>query len=515
MKKIFIILCLLLAFCASANADTYINEKYKMDRKIQQSINKNLQNNPTLSGKVEVYFNIKPNITLNKHKIINYNNRELAELIDNTLNNLEECPINSNISSFNYIAIFNVQNGKLKTEIVSKNYSTPADNNYFSKIQSHIQKNKSSIPQENYIDLNYVVLELNISSIGKVTGIRLIESSGDKNYDDKLCNYFLAQTFDLPPSELLKNGNYRHILRINPTSKETAKEHEKYTKLVLEEVKQQIGLYINNMIEIELYKNGHIKDVKIYDNNYNLINSPQILSELKKVKITQYPEQLKGETFTVYLINNNSYTNVYNYFNKKMAPEIVNSIPLINSFSLQPIKCIILMNKNGTIEDVTLIQSSNSLQIDNDTIAAIKYNSYQPYDASPTEKFIFYVELYNLNKYLRQYYAKYAKTVTSYTIGNMPKYGAQNIRTSRIHFHIKKDGKIKSYELYDYNGFTIKEDDVDKCIRRLTFPKFPENIDAEELSVLVDLHDPSNQMFSNILMNTLSIGSAIMYIILR
>ena len=86
---------------------------------------------------------------------------------------------------------------------------------------------------------------------------------------------------------------------------------------------------------------------------------------------------------------------------------------------------------------------------------------------------------------------------------------------TRIHFHIKKDGKIKSYELYDYNGFTIKEDDVDKCIRRLTFPKFPENIDAEELSVLVDLHDPSNQMFSNILMNTLSIGSAIMYIILR
>lgn len=515
MKKFFIVLFLMLTFCMPVCADTFANENNKMLARFEQSINKDLQNNKQLAGQVEIYFNTKPNFKLNSHKIISYDNRELAETIDKTLKNLETSYITTELASIHYIAMITVQNGKAKTDIISKNYYTPKDIKYFNKIRSHVSKIKSSIPKEDYIDMDLAVIELNISSIGKVTGIRLIKSSGDKSYDDKLCNYFLAQTFDIPPADLLKNGYYHIILTINPTSDETLQAHNIYSKQAAEEIKRQIGIYINKTLEFDFYKTGSVKDIKIYNNDYNTINSPAILTELKKVKVTPYTGQIKGDAHTVFLSNKNSYRNVYRYYNKQIAPSLTNSIPEINSFELKPIKCLILMNRNGSIEDIAITQSSGSQQIDDDTVSAIKYNSYEGYEASPTEKFIFEIELYNLNKYLREYYTKYSRTVASYTIGNMPKYGAKYNRTSKIYFQIKNDGKIKSYQLFDYKGELITEKEVDDCIKRLTFPKFPKNIDAEELNVLVDLYDPSNKLFSNILMDSLSVGSAVLYMILR
>ena len=89
------------------------------------------------------------------------------------------------------------------------------------------------------------------------------------------------------------------------------------------------------------------------------------------------------------------------------------------------------------------------------------------------------------------------------------------MRTAKIFFTIKKDGKIKNYTLYDYANNQINEKQVEECLQRLTFPPFPPNIDADELGFYVDLKDPENQIFSNCILYGLSIGSSILYMLAR
>ena len=173
------------------------------------------------------------------------------------------------------------------------------------------------------------------------------------------------------------------------------------------------------------------------------------------------------------------------------------------------------MNKHGKVEEAVLLQSSGSERIDKDTISAVKYNSYKGYKTSPTEKFIFNVEIYNLNKYLRESYLKYSKTVSSYTIGCLARLGMKYMKTEKVYMTVKKDGRIKKFVLLDHNGRVVEEKSVEEKLKRQTFPKFPPNIDAEELDILVDLYDPENSIMSNIIMNSTSIGAQILYIFLQ
>ena len=520
MKKWFIILGIMLLFSSGVySAELADGEKTILSNYIQ-SINKSLKDNTELSGTVQVYFDVKGNHSLNSYKIISYNNKEIAELIDNSLKLLVKSPENFTKPKFRFIANFTAENGRIKTEILSRNYTIPESkqgdkiSRYYSKLIKQLNEQMNLSPDADYIGLDDVILELNISSIGKIKKIRLLQSSGDKNYDDKICNYFLEKRVEVPPTAALTNGYYSLIISIEPASEEAREEYKNYVKQVSEEIEKQIGYFVENPIYFTFDKTGAVEDVKIY-NDYDFIYSPAIIAELKKIRVTPYSGKLKGNIVNVLYINNNSVKNIINYYNKKMTPVLKEAFPEFNTLSLKPVRCLVLMNKNGHVEEVTLITSSGSQQIDKDTINAIKYNSYEPYINSPTEKFVFNIAIYNLNKYLRRSYAAYAKTVTSYTLGNVPNIGLHYMKTAKILFTIKKDGKIKKYTLLDASGRIINEKPVEDSLKRLTFPKFPPNIDADELDIFVDLYNPDNFAMTNIIMNSTAIISEILYMILR
>ena len=89
MKKWFIILGIMLLFCSFA----YAGELYSGEKGLSncvQSLNKVLADKRELSGNVEVYLDMKLNHSLNAHKIISYDNKELAELVDDSLKSLEK-----------------------------------------------------------------------------------------------------------------------------------------------------------------------------------------------------------------------------------------------------------------------------------------------------------------------------------------------------------------------------------------------------------------------------------------
>ncbi len=518
MKKWFIILGIMLLFCSYA----YAGELYSSEKGVSncvQSVNKILRDKKELSGTVEVFLDIKLNHSLNAHKIISYDNKELAELVDDSLKSIEKSPEDFERSKFKCIVNFIVQDGRVKTDVVSRNYITGQNPNsddakYYGRLLKQLDKEIERAPHEDYIDLHNMQLELSISSIGKVKSIRLIQSSGDRIYDDKLCNYFLDKTVEMPPSELQGDGYYRIIMTFNPTSKEVIEEVNDYGKQIAEEISNQICNYTNILFDFTFDKDGNVRDVKLY-NKFDLINAPYITKELKKIKVTPYPGKLKGDTLNIQIYNNNINRGISNYYNKELTPVFLQTMPEINSLRLKPFKCLVLMNKYGGVEDAVLIQSSGSKQIDNDTLNAIKHNSYKGYDASPTEKFIFNVEIYNLNKYLRESYAKYAKSVSSKTLGYLAHPGMKYMKTCKIYFTIAKDGKIKKFTLYDYNNVPVKEKNVEDKIKRLTFSPFPSNIDADELDIFVDLYDPENSAMTNIIMNSTAIGAQILYMILR
>ena len=89
------------------------------------------------------------------------------------------------------------------------------------------------------------------------------------------------------------------------------------------------------------------------------------------------------------------------------------------------------------------------------------------------------------------------------------------MQTAKIFFTIKKDGKIKDDILFNSSGRVIREKTVEDNLKRLTFPEFPRNIDADELDILVDLYDPGNNAMTNIILNSTSIVSEILYMIIR
>ena len=230
MKKWFIILGIMLLFCSYA----YAGELYSSEKGVSncvQSVNKILRDKKELSGTVEVFLDIKLNHSLNAHKIISYDNKELAELVDDSLKSIEKSPEDFERSKFKCIVNFIVQDGRVKTDVVSRNYITGQNPNsddakYYGRLLKQLDKEIERAPHEDYIDLHNMQLELSISSIGKVKSIRLIQSSGDRIYDDKLCNYFLDKTVEMPPSELQGDGYYRIIMTFNPTSKEVIEEFE-------------------------------------------------------------------------------------------------------------------------------------------------------------------------------------------------------------------------------------------------------------------------------------------------
>ena len=518
MKKWFIILGIMLLFCSC----TYAGELYSSEKGLSncvQSLNKVLADKRELSGNVEVYLDMKLNHSLNAHKIISYDNKELAELVDDSLKSLEKSPEDFERPRFRGIVNFIVQDGKVKTDVVSRNYITGENPNsenaqYYSRLLKQLDKEIERAPHEDYIDLHNMQLELSISSLGKVKSIRLIQSSGERSYDDKLCSYFLDKTFDMPPSGLLKDGYYRIIMTFNPTSRIVLDECNNYKKQITEEIQNQVQNYTNLLMDLNFDKEGRVTDVKLYS-NYDAVNAPKIVSELKQVKVTPYKGKLKGDTLNLQIVNNSTNKNIINYYNNELTPVFIQTAPEINSLKLKPVKCLVLMNKHGKVEEAVLLQSSGSERIDKDTISAVKYNSYKGYKTSPTEKFIFNVEIYNLNKYLRESYLKYSKTVSSYTIGCLARLGMKYMKTEKVYMTVKKDGRIKKFVLLDYNGRVVEEKSVEEKLKRQTFPKFPPNIDAEELDILVDLYDPENSIMSNIIMNSTSIGAQILYIFLQ
>ena len=518
MKKWFIILGIMLLFSSFA----YAGELYSGEKGLSncvQSLNKVLADKRELSGNVEVYLDIKLNHSLNAYKIISYSNKEIAELFDDSLKSLEKSPEDFERPRFRCIVNFIVQDGRVKTDVVSRNYITGENPNsekakYHSRLLKQLNKEIERAPYEDYIDLPYMQLELSISSLGKVKSIRLIQSSGDRSYDDKLCNYFLDKTFDMPPESLLKDGYYRIIMTFNPTSKEVVEEVNDYRKQIAEEISNQIRNYTNILFDFTFDKAGNVRDVKLY-NNYDLLDVPYIEKELKKIKVTPYSGKLKGDVINLQIYSNSSNRSINHYYNESLTPVFLQTMPEINSLKLKPVKYLVLMNKYGGVEDAVLIQSSGSKQIDNDTLSALKHNSYKGYDKSPTDKFIFDVEIYNLNKYLRESYLKYSKTVSSYTIGCLARLGMKYMKTEKVYMTVKKDGRIKKFVLLDHNGRVVEEKSVEEKLKRQTFPKFPPNIDAEELDILVDLYDPENSIMSNIIMNSTSIGAQILYIFLQ
>ena len=100
------------------------------------------------------------------------------------------------------------------------------------------------------------------------------------------------------------------------------------------------------------------------------------------------------------------------------------------------------------------------------------------------------------------------RTVAATAMANIP---TGSVKTDKIYFVIKRDGKIKEYQLYDNYNNVITEKRVDDRIKRLTFPRIPRAIDTDELSVLIDLHSPKKQYFSKSTLNTMTLGTAIMY----
>ena len=522
MKKWFIIFGILalltgnITFAYDNNPNIMLKNEKTMFSNYIQLVKQNLKNQQELpSGNLEIYFELKPDFSINTHKIIKYDNLELAEIIDNALKSTEKSYEDFERNNYRYIVKWEIKDRQLKYEIVSRNYpKSKEEAKYLLELNKQLEKNYENIPHENYINLSTVQLELKITKLGKINSIRLLNSSGDKAYDDKLCNYILQQSFGMPPNKILTNGYFSTIIRINPTHKDIIENFTQYSKQISEEIEKQIIVDGNNLIEFYVNKNGNINEVKIY-NEFNQIYPEILLSELKNIKISQYPGKIYGDKLPIYYVNKNSNRNIYHYFNKKMMPALSKTLPEINSFKIKPVKCLILMNKSGKLEDITIIKSSGSEQIDKDTINAVRYNSYPAYENAPTEKFAFTTDFYNLNKYLRQYYNKYAKTVASYTLGNVPNIGLHYMRTAKIFFIIKKDGKIKNYTLYDYANNQINEKQVEECLQRLTFPPFPPNIDADELGFYVDLKDPENQIFSNWILYGLSIGSSILYMIAR
>lgn len=522
MKKLFIIVGILafltgnITFAYNDDSNILLRNEKTMFSNYIQLVKQSLKTQQELpSGNLEIYFEVKADHSINTHKIINYDNKELAEIIDNALKSTEKSYEDFERNSYRYIVKWEIKDRQLKYKIISRNYpKLKEEAKYLLEFNKQLAKNYENIPHENYINLSTVQLELQITKLGKINRIRLLNSSGDKSYDDKLCNYLLQQSFEMPPNKILTNGYFSTIIRINPTHKNTIEKFTQYSKQISEEIEKQITVVGNNLIEFYVNKNGYINDVKIY-NEYKQIHPKVLLAELKNIKISSYPDQIYGDKLEIYYVNKNSNRNIYNYFNKKMMPTLSKTLPEINSFKIKPVKCLILMNKSGKLEDITLIQSSGSEQIDKDTINAVRYNSYPAYENAPTEKFAFTADFYNLNKYLRQYYNKYAKTVTSYTLGNVPNIGLHYMRTAKIFFIIKKDGKIKNYTLYDYANNQINEKQVEECLQRLTFPAFPPSIDAEELGFYVDLKDPENKIFSNCILYGLSIGSSILYMLAR
>ena len=275
-------------------------------------------------------------------------------------------------------------------------------------------------------------------------------------YDETLSEYLSSKSYGVPPADILKNEEVSFIIYVNPSSPAALEEYYRYYRRVSSEIEKQIRVYnyISYPIYFQFDKQGNVSDVKMF-RRYDEINPEAILAELRRIKVSPYEGNVTGDSVEVVYLGGKSLRGLQNYYEKKMYPEILKSIPEVTSLKLKPIKLLLLMTKDGYVEEVELVQSSGSEEFDNKTVEAVKGNWYEAFENRSTDKFIF--------------------------------------------------------EIDDNYNNVITEKRVDDRIKRLTFPRIPRAIDTDELSVLIDLHSPKKQYFSKSTLNTMTLGTAIMY----
>ena len=505
MKKILFILAVLVMFCSGAFAVELVNIEETVFPRYEKVFAKDLQNTPDIKGNVEVYLDLSESGRLNFHKILGADNEQLAEMFDEFLKSIEK-PAPKFYKSYKYVVVLS-KDSKVNIDVKSKNnHYRLREKNYYEKLNMKVNED---LPTDDYIDLAMTSAELTLSSRGEVKSVKIIESSGDKLYDETLSEYLSSKSYGVPPADILKNEEVSFIIYVNPSSPAALEEYYRYYRRVSSEIEKQIRVYnyISYPIYFQFDKQGNVSDVKMF-RRYDEINPEAIIEELKRIKVSPYEGEIIGDNIEVVYLGGKSLRGLQNYYEKKMYPEILKSIPEVTSLKLKPIKLLLLMTKDGYVEEVDLVQSSGSEEFDNKTVEAVKGNWYEAFENRSTDKFIFEIELYNLNKFLRQHYSKYTRTVAATAMANIP---TGSVKTDKIYFVIKRDGKIKEYQLYDNYNNVITEKRVDDRIKRLTFPRIPRAIDTDELSVLIDLHSPKKQYFSKSTLNTMTLGTAIMY----
>lgn len=505
MKKILFVLAVLLMFCSGAFAAELVNIEDSVFPKYEKVFAKDLQKTPDIRGNVEVYLDLSESGRLNFHKILGADNEQLAEMFDEFLKSIEK-PAPKFYKSHKYVIVLS-KDSKVKISVRSKNnHYKLREKNYFDKVYMKVNED---LPTDDYIDLAMTSAELTLSSRGEVKSVKIIESSGDNLYDEALSEYLSSKSYGVPPADILNNEEVSVILYVNPSSPDALEEYYRYYRQVSSQIEKQIRVYnyISYPIYFQFDKQGNVADVKMY-RRYDEINPASILSELKRIKVSPYEGNTIGDNIEVVYLGGKSLKGLQKYYKNKMYPEILKSIPEVTSLKLKPIKLLLLMTKDGQIEEVELVQSSGSEDFDNKTVEAVKGNWYEAFESRSTDKFIFEIELYNLNKFLREHYSKYVRTVTCYALANIP---VGSVKTDKIYFVIDRKGKIKEYQLYDNYDNVITEKKVDDRIKRLTFPRLPRAIDADEVSILIDLHNPKKRYYSNSSLNTMTLGTAIMY----
>lgn len=505
MKKFIFILGLFLMFYGNSFAAELVNIEENVFTNYEKVFAKSIKDNTDLKGNVEVYMDYSESGRLNYYKILNYDNAQLAKNLDKFLKSVEK-PAPKFYKSYKFIIVLS-NDDNVEIFVKSKdNHYKLREKNYFSKVNMKIN---DYLPVEDYIDLAMVSAELTISAEGEVKSVRIIESSGDNFYDDELLKYLKSLSFGNPPSDILKRDEVSLIVYVNPSSADAIEEYQRYYRQVSSEIDKQIRIY--NPIVYPIYfqfdKDGNVADVKMYK-RYEQINPSLIMNELKKIKVSPYEGKTAGNNLEIVYLGGKSIRGLQKYYKEKMYPEILKIVPEVTSFKLKPVKLLILMSKDGQIEEVELMQSSGSEEFDKKTVEALKGTWFDAFENRSTDKFIFQIELFNLNKSLYEHYTKYVRTVSSYSIANLP---LSNVKTDKIYFIISKAGKIKGYQLYDCYDNVINEKRVEDKIKRLTFPRFSRMVDAEELHVLIDLHNPGKQLYSNSKLNSMTLGTAIMY----
>ena len=129
MKKWFIIFGILafltgnITFAYDNNSNIMLKNEKTMFSNYIQLVKQNLKNQQELpSGNLEIYFELKPDFSINTHKIIKYDNKELAEIIDTSLKSTEKSYEDFERNNYRYIVKWEIKDRQLKYVIVSRNY---------------------------------------------------------------------------------------------------------------------------------------------------------------------------------------------------------------------------------------------------------------------------------------------------------------------------------------------------------------------------------------------------------